>query len=251
MLKELQDFGLSEKEARVYLASLEIGRATAEKLAKQAKVRRSTTYVQIESLMEKGLMSSFEEDSKRYFAPESPEYLSQILQKEKALFEVKEMELTQSLPDLIRLFENAGDRPSIRFFNGKDGITAMREETLRDLKKGERIYVMYSFEALFALYSKEEVASYSEKREKQGINLKIIYSRKDGKLPITTRGPLSERGFLPSDKFSLETDFFIFGNKVALMALTGNVFGIIIESAAVASSMRKIFDLLWQLTVKE
>ena len=54
MLKELQDMGLSEKEAKIYLASLEIGRATADQLAKQAKIVRSTTYVQLESLMKKG-----------------------------------------------------------------------------------------------------------------------------------------------------------------------------------------------------
>ena len=51
MLKELQDIGLSEKEARVYLAALEIGRATADQLAKHAKIVRPTTYVQLQSLM--------------------------------------------------------------------------------------------------------------------------------------------------------------------------------------------------------
>jgi sugar-specific transcriptional regulator TrmB len=40
MLKELHDIGLSEKEAGVYLAALEIGRATADQLAKHAKIVR-------------------------------------------------------------------------------------------------------------------------------------------------------------------------------------------------------------------
>ena len=70
MLKELQDLGLSEKEARVYL-----GQTTADKLAKHAKVNRSTTYVQLESLMKVGLMSTHEERKKTVFAPESPELL--------------------------------------------------------------------------------------------------------------------------------------------------------------------------------
>jgi len=75
MLKELQDLGLSEKEARVYLAALELGQTTADKLAKHAKVNRSTTYVQLESLMKVGLMSTHEERKKTVFAPESPELL--------------------------------------------------------------------------------------------------------------------------------------------------------------------------------
>ena len=47
---------MSEKEARVYLYALELGATTADKLAKHAKVNRSTTYVQLESLMKNGLI---------------------------------------------------------------------------------------------------------------------------------------------------------------------------------------------------
>ena len=51
---------------------------TAEKLAKHAKVNRSTTYVQLESLMKVGLMSTHEEGKKTMFAPESPELLKRL-----------------------------------------------------------------------------------------------------------------------------------------------------------------------------
>src|SRR3990167_4868713 len=93
MLKELQDIGLSEKESRVYLAALELGRATADQLAKQAKIKRPTTYVQLESLMKMGLMSTYEEDKKAYFAPESPELLRRLLHKQKENIESKERDL--------------------------------------------------------------------------------------------------------------------------------------------------------------
>src|SRR5437899_393424 len=98
MHKELQDLGLSEKEASIYLAALEIGRATADQLAKHAKIKRPTTYVQLESLMKKGLMSTYEEDKKTYFAPESPELLKRFLQKQKEELNSKESELDSLLP---------------------------------------------------------------------------------------------------------------------------------------------------------
>src|SRR5689334_22685697 len=105
MLKELEDIGLSEKEARVYLAALELGRTTAEKLATQAKVNRSTTYVQLESLMQKGLMSTYVEGKKTYFAPESPEFLRQVFVKQQAELAAKKGGLEQILPELVHLFE--------------------------------------------------------------------------------------------------------------------------------------------------
>src|SRR5437868_13388020 len=120
MLKELQDMGLSEKEAKVYLAALELGPTTAEKLAIQAKVNRSTTYVQLESLMEKGLMSTYEEGKKTFFAPESPELLRRLLTLKKDEVVARERDLTRFLPDLLRQFEGAGEKPVVRLFPGKD-----------------------------------------------------------------------------------------------------------------------------------
>src|SRR4051812_35603168 len=109
MLKELQDLGLSEKEARVYLAALEIGQATADQLAKQANIKRPTTYVQLESLMKMGLMSTYEEGKKTYFTPESPDTLKKIFESKKREFEAREQDLTAILPELVRKFEGAGE----------------------------------------------------------------------------------------------------------------------------------------------
>ncbi len=245
MLKELQDFGLSEKEAKVYLASLEVGRATADQLAKQAKVNRSTTYVQMESLMKKGLMSTYVKGKKTYFAPESPEYLEQILQRKRSNLESTALELKKKLPDLVRLYDSAGERPFVRFFDGKDGITAMREETLQ-LPRGETFYVMYSYDALRSLYSSEEIQDFSERREKKGLKIKLLYTRKDGKFDPKNIAVDTERRFFSHEKLGLDTDFFIYGDKVALMALKGKVFGIVIESAVIADSFRTIFERLWE-----
>ena len=107
MLKQLQEFGLSENEAGVYLASLEIGKATADELSKHANVKRPTTYVQIESLMKKGLMSSVEKDKKTFFVPESPEYLRRLFEKNHQELKQQGKELDRMLPDLARMFETA------------------------------------------------------------------------------------------------------------------------------------------------
>ncbi|MEK7566640.1 MAG: helix-turn-helix domain-containing protein, partial [Patescibacteria group bacterium] len=111
MLQELQEFGLSEKEARVYLAALELGKATADELAKQAKVNRSTTYVQIESLKQKGLVSSYDEGKKTYFAPESPEYLKRLFEKQAGDLDVKQKELEKENRALHDQFEASKPSP--------------------------------------------------------------------------------------------------------------------------------------------
>lgn len=73
--QELIAVGLSDKEAKVYLAALGLGEATAQQIAAKATVSRPTTYVIIEALAKQGLISSFDKGKKRYFAAARPEKL--------------------------------------------------------------------------------------------------------------------------------------------------------------------------------
>ena len=49
----LKNFGLSEKEAKIYLALLELEAATVFETAKQSGINRSSAYVVLEALQKK------------------------------------------------------------------------------------------------------------------------------------------------------------------------------------------------------
>ncbi len=242
MLKELQDFGLSEKEAYVYLAALEIGRATADQLAKHSKIVRSTTYVQLDSLMKMGLMSTYEEGKKTYFAPESPELLKRLLLKQKEEMSTKEQELTSLLPMLLQQFEGAGERPVVRFFPGKEGITATREEVLTTKEK--KTYVIFSYDQLSKLYSSKELDEYSNRRKALGIHSKGIFVYKEY-FEKAELDDLTERRFLPPQKLKLTIDISVFDDKIAIRSYEGALFGMIIQSVQMAESIKSIFYFLW------
>src|SRR3989344_1956665 len=172
MLTELKDLGLSEKEAKVYVAALEIGRATADQLAKHAKIVRPTTYLPIKSLMDKGLMSTYEEGKKTYFAPESPELLKRLLARQKDALNAKERDLGDLLPELLHQFKSAGERPIVRFFPGKEGLSIAREEVFTS--KDKKIYAIFSPENLSRVFGQKYLDDYSEKRKALGIHSKGI-----------------------------------------------------------------------------
>jgi len=242
MLQEIQNLGLSEKEAKVYLAALEIGRATADQLAKHAKIVRPTTYLQIKSLMDKGLMSTYEEGKKTYFAPESPELLKRLLARQKDSITTKETELTRLLPELLQQFGSAGERPVVRFFPGKEGIASVREEVLTTKEK--KMYVLYSPEKLSRLFGEKYLDDYSERRKVLGIHSQAIYTYKQNFNPAVLN-ELTERKVFESGTLPLSIDIFIFDNKVALFSLEQALFALIIESEQIASSMKHVFNFLW------
>ena len=51
-------FGLSEKEASVYIALLELEVAVVQEIASAAGINRSSTYVVLEALQKRGLVNT-------------------------------------------------------------------------------------------------------------------------------------------------------------------------------------------------
>src|SRR5688572_25102021 len=101
LAKELEKIGLSENEAKVYLAGLELGSSTAQMIAAKATVSRPTTYIMIESLIKRGLMSSFQKGKKRMFVSGKPRQLLYILEQQKKAIENQ----TAKFKELLLTFE--------------------------------------------------------------------------------------------------------------------------------------------------
>src|SRR4051812_25054594 len=79
LIASIEDLGLSQKEARVYLANLMLGPATVQKIADQSGIKRVTTYVILESLNNLGLVSQSTKGKKTYFVAEEPSHLRRLL----------------------------------------------------------------------------------------------------------------------------------------------------------------------------
>src|SRR3989338_3658806 len=103
-INQLISIGLSDNEAKVYMAILDLGQATVLEISAKAGVNRPTTYVQIESLKKMGLVSSQTKGKKQIFIAESPDQLEFVIEQEKKTVEQKKEELAKILPELINIF---------------------------------------------------------------------------------------------------------------------------------------------------
>jgi len=61
--KDLISLGLSEKEARIYIVLLELEVATAHEVAEKSGVNRSSAYVVLEKMKEKGIVGLVETEN--------------------------------------------------------------------------------------------------------------------------------------------------------------------------------------------
>ncbi len=124
---ELRKLGLTEKEVRVYLAGLELGPSSVQKIAALTKITRPTTYGIIKRLEEKGLFAEAKQKGKRYFVAQSPERILGVLRIQKREIEEKEREFIRVIAALESKYSK--EKEGIKVFRGKESLKAL-EETL-------------------------------------------------------------------------------------------------------------------------
>lgn len=243
MEKELEQLGLSDKEAKTYLASLKLGPAPVQEIAKSSQLKRPTVYFAIEQLIKKGLMSSFEKGKKRFFSAESPERLVSLLALQKKKAQALEENLQGLLPQLNGLFDLTGEKPRVRFFEGKEGLKALQDDFLKTEDKNiENIYPRDDF---IKVFSESERKDYVTKLKKKKIKVRTIYTSKQGTSALVPN-PYAERKFVSHEKFPFSADITIYGDKIAIGTFKGKLVGIIIESKEIAETLRLVFDLAWK-----
>ncbi len=243
--KILQKIGLSEKEASVYLASLDLGANSVQNIAKKANVNRATTYVMIEWLMNKGLMSSYQKGKKQVFTAEPPENLKTLLRSQEHDIRERQDLLNEVFPEIKSLYSLAGEKPSVKFFEGKDGIRAIREDILRDSNRVIENFTPFLSEKN-SIFTVEENKQFIETLKKKGFEIKEIYAAESDQYEKDQEK--MEFRYIPKERFPLKDEVLIYGRKVALFAVSTNnkALGVIIENETFAQTWRAIHKLAWE-----
>ncbi len=231
----LKTLGFTDSEARIYLISLEMGPASVQDIARKAKVSRVTTYAVIESLTERGLMSSIQKGKKTHYSAESPERLVSFVQNRMQEMESTLKEVESGISDL-RLLQR-GEKPVVKIFEGQEGIKAI----LDDIKatNSTMIYELGNVDAINNIFPQLDVIKpYKQELTRRRVSSKSIYISKN---EFTPR-PFAEVHYLPED-YQFTGDVTVYGNKVALYTFKGKLISVLIESEELAQTFKEFFRL--------
>ncbi len=243
LIRELTHIGLSEKEAQVYLSALELGPAVVQDISKKASVNRATTYVMIESLASRGLMSTFVKGKKRFFSAETPERLLSIVRLQRRELEEKEKEVMATLPKLQALHNLEGARPQIRYLEGTEGVHTVRE--IFQVMEGEFIEIVPVQDA----ENLEEIMQHREahihelrKRGASYRTLAVMDTPDFSKIPKLEGGEIR---IIPTDKFPIHGEIVVRGHTTFMYSYKSNLLGVVVTSKEIAETIKAMFDLAW------
>jgi len=238
--RELANLGLSEKEAKVYLAALELGKSPVQKISQKAGVNRATTYVIIEGMMKKGLMSSYHEDKKQFYFAEAPEKLKILFKDQELALKRKEEYLEKLLPELKAINISKEEKPLVRYFEGKEGLRALSEEFYLT-KHTEPARMIYSHDLLMNIFSENEILAMRKRRQSRGTKVLSIVNDEQDKLKSD-----AIKAIISTKKYPITSDIAIFGDKVRIATQKGNLSGMIIENKEISNTLKVLFDLAWE-----
>lgn len=227
--------GLSAPQAKLYLACLELGTASAYKISKKTGIHRSSCYEILDNLKEKGLVSFFHKKGKKYFNAENPRGIISKTKENVSLLE-------QALPQFNALYSSDKSRPAVRYYEGSNGMKLILDEVLDEASE---ILVFGSVEDYFETLQ-DYLPKFLDKRLKLKIPIKSIFrdSPKARERINKEKEQLREAKILPND-YEHHGLTVIWGKKVAMASFLKKEATLVIESEELAQMERTKFYAIW------
>lgn len=233
----LYSLGFLDSEVKTYLTSLHRGPSTVLEITKHTGLSRQVTYVVIEALTNRGIMSSVLRGKKKYYVAEDPEKLLSYAHR-------KEQEMRDHLADLERILPEmklkvGGEKPIVKLFEGKEGYRTI----IADIEQSgcKEIEEILDRTAKNAVISQEENRNLLAGLIKKKIRVKGLYAG-------ASRGTFMqfERYQLPENQEGFRSCIVRYGDRVAFFTYEGKLYSVVIENKALAAAVGVLFDRAFQ-----
>jgi len=230
IIKALQKIGLSGNEIKVYLTLNDNGSLKAGRIAKLAKIDRSSAYNALKLLLEKGFVSYVMVGEVKYFQAVGPKRFFEYIHEQ-------EEDLKEVLPELQQRHKSKKIEGQVRLFRGLKGVKSIFLDIART---GKDNYVFGS-EGQFSEKMGDFSYLFDKLKKENKIHTKMVIRK--GRKEVDSK--TSEYRYLDSASESPAVTN-IYGDKIAIIIWTDEPEGIIIENAAAAKAYKSYFDLMWK-----
>lgn len=248
-LKQLE---LSDTEAKLYLTLLKTGPTSVRDLAATIEIKRTTAYLYIDLLIEKGLIMKIVKGSEKFIAANPPEESLEHLVKdhvEKAKniqleFPTMIQTLTTSLPQIREVGE-----AEIKYYKGRNGVQKIYEEALKakELRSFVNITIMAD-----TLPENAKIFAHALKNNK---NIKIYEIIEESPVSkeqtqFQSNNADNERyfyKFLPHEVKLSAADTLIYDGKVSIINVRNSISGIVLTNTDYYHNSKELFDFIWKV----
>lgn len=246
MHQELVQLGLTENEAKIYLAALGMKPFTAGDMATQTKIKRPTTYVALESLIKLGLITEDYANKRKIFRAERPKALEKLTKKMRRKTINAEILVERLIPSLNTIPVLGIEEPKLLFY---EGISAIKNVLLDVAASKHSWYWFGASKKMIEKIAPEDLKEILEEGRKLRWRAwlpKIKFITDNGilDLPMFKKKFPSREIKILKQNITASSAMVIYEDK--LMVLNFNhPFAVVIKSAEVAEIVTLMYNLIW------
>ena len=242
LIQSLKNLGLNEKEAKVYVALLQTGKATAYSVAKHSGLKKPTTYVILEDLIDKGIVNKVPRTKTMQYAAISPGDLFSIY---KSRLENAEKE---ALPELKALSRGKEYKVRASYFEGMGGIKELYRRMFKAMA-GKEVVGFYAHQKDTSLELQQCWQELNEEIRKKYISRRAITTRHPSlghyiKKETQKKYHVKLKA-LPEKKYNSNISVEMYKNFTQIISHR-HLQGILIDNPDIAKVMKQIFELVWE-----
>ena len=236
----LQTIGLSEKESCVYTALLQLGQATAYAVAVKSGLKKPTTYVILDELIDKGLVLKVPQMKTQHYIARSPEEAFGVAQERLTLAK-------KALPELLAITKGKKTKVNTVYFEGVEGMKQLLEYKFKE-HEGEEMLGFWATDANaspeLTKYFKTE---YPRKMQRHSIRMRGLAPADPNLADYRAVDSGYGRNFkqISTNDYSSEVAITVTKDLVRIEDYK-NLQGIAIENQDVAKAVRQIFEMVWK-----
>ncbi len=237
----LKKAGLTESQAKGYLALIEHGELSPAELADHTGESRTNAYAIADKLVVYGLATK-KDGAKSVYTPTHPSALESLAEKRRKTLVRNEQEVKQGISPLIDLFYASTSLPGTRTLQGIDGIKEVYADTL---KVKQDIYLLRTTADVPDL-GLEYLNNYRQQRAQAGINTYGLVPNTEIGRQHAASGEdermLFHRTILPDGIYTAPVEIDVYGSKVAFIAFRETQMATIIDSPPIADAIRQLLQ---------
>ncbi len=238
-INSLRGMGLSDKAARIYVASVELGEASVQELAEKSQVARTSIYHVIEELIQNNFIIEVKKTKKTLYIPVAPKDI--YLQTREKLREFESL-----VPFFEERMQSIHTRSKVVFFHGVTGFKQVWDLVFSSRKKEYLIITQgkHFLEFVKEKYILEEII---QRKLKLGFRSRQLisdtqYSRQ---VSIKDKKEGRETRFLPSGtdlsftEIICEEYVIFISNRIENMIFA-------VEHDGYAETRKELFEVIWK-----
>lgn len=254
-IKLIQEAGLTEGEAKVYLALLKLGTSTSGPIVEKSGVANSIIYRILNGLIEKGLVSYIIKEKTKYFTAATPSNILNYIEERKEKLDDSKKAIENQIPFLLSMVNNTNEM-DVQIFEGFKGfITAWEICYIKLKNKNDEMHswgVYPMQEERFHTYWERD----HKRREKEGFKIKILFNQGTDEEILSNRNNFKgcDARYMPTN---IKTPaWFVTYKDTTIIALQTRKFednnkiekpvAIVITSQEIADTFEAYFQDLWK-----